>query len=101
LALPLAPTRFPYTTLFRSRLHGAAGGVGLVARGPLVGEDGLAGELDGDDGRGALQRGDDALLYAAEVLAARHFLELGVGGDRVEDRKSTSELQSLRHLVCR
>src|SRR5947199_7826228 len=86
---PPRSTLFPYTTLFRSRELGVAGEVErvgderAVAR-PDVGV-GVARELD-DVG---VVGGDDP----AVVVDLR--------ADHQRSEEHTSELQSLRHLVCR
>src|SRR5262245_66036068 len=73
---PPRSTLFPYTTLFRSLAHVAGPGVGDE---PLLG---VARELD----------------RRPPALAAR-LLEEVPHEQRSEEH--TSELQSLRHLVCR
>src|SRR5262245_63861140 len=82
---PPGSTLFPYTTLFRSERLGRrtqaerARHVGVVAATRLGGED-----VDQDGGRGAHR----VVVVAAVVRHAR-------------SEEHTSELQSLRHLVCR
>src|SRR5438045_5062612 len=75
----LRPSRlFPYTTLFRSGHE--SGGVARAVGGELEADDAVSAEVAGDQ-------------VAAPVLGQ-------VGAiDRSEEH--TSELQSLRHLVCR
>src|SRR5205807_8654343 len=75
LPLPLPPrsTLFPYTTLFRSQEH------------PQLTD--LADLVGGENGGGVAAVGPHALSHV--VLA------------RLQDRKSTSELQSPCNLVCR
>src|SRR5436853_4403797 len=94
---PPRATLFPYTTLFRSLVEGGAehvGGDGFINGGldgpaAFAGIGDLAGELrqgrvveQGGGGQVEQPRGDDA---AAPPRSEEH----------------TSELQSLRHLVCR
>src|SRR5438309_7227414 len=79
--LPLGPTLFPYTTLFRSRRHDAGvvdQDVEVAVPLALVRE----GQAAGDVVRG------DAERVAAAAFAAR-------------SEEHTSELQSQFHLVCR
>src|SRR5438045_6425280 len=71
---PPRPTLFPYTTLFRS-----AGAVATAIALPIVGLLPLVGV-------------GTAILFGVSVFA-------GVASGRSEEH--TSELQSLRHLVCR
>src|SRR5205814_10601289 len=96
--LPRLPmfTLFPYTTLFRSDLD--AGGVRLFDREPRtvlivlakvrVATRDRCDMADLDLDRGAGGRGAGFLLGLGRLLAAR-------------SEEHTSELQSLRHLVCR
>src|SRR5205814_8540263 len=90
---------FPYTTLFRSELVELAGehGVEAVRRqlDPVVG-DPVLGIVVGADLLGALTRSD--LRAARGRLGLLLALALGLV-QRSEEH--TSELQSLRHLVCR
>src|SRR3712207_7279990 len=79
---PPRSTLFPYTTLFRSLLHGERGR-GLVEHDQVGVE--VHGAADGD-----------ALALAAGELADRGF---GRDADRSEEH--TSELQSRQYLVCR
>src|SRR3712207_7656663 len=86
---PPRSTLFPYTTLFRSALPEAAGGVGeddVAAAGQVAGVVGdrvlAAPETVREDHRGS------------RVLPARE-----VHGRRSEEH--TSELQSRQYLVCR
>src|SRR5262245_63901275 len=83
LRRPPASTLFPYTTLFRSHILQLADVAGPVVR---------------------LEQLRRLLGEAADALAGA----LGIAMDKIfdehwdiGDRKSTSELQSLRHLVCR
>src|SRR5262245_64882451 len=82
---PPRSTLFPYTTLFRSLFPQRRSSVRVVAR--------LRRELNAD------------LVRLGFRGAAVRQLDRVLGGERGcthEDRKSTtSELQSLRHLVCR
>src|SRR5262245_63005920 len=82
--LPLPPTLFPYTTLFRSLLARDAYGIK-----PL---------FYADNGR-CLRAASQvkALLQARDIDTSAQ--PAGHAGFRSEEH--TSELQSLRHLVCR
>src|SRR5436853_3047482 len=83
LPRPPRSTLFPYTTLFR--FHGQElRAVGLVLQHPFAGE--LA----------RLDLAQDLLHLDLGLLA--HDPRMGAG-ERSEEH--TSELQSLRHLVCR
>src|SRR5258705_3498024 len=78
---PPRSTLFPYTTLFRSDVL------------PLAGI---------DEGVPATRTGaEDADLAAVKWMRAQpnHNGKVGIFGSRSEEH--TSELQSLRHLVCR
>src|SRR3712207_8504370 len=90
---PPRSTRFPYTTLFRSRRAGARPGAGGGAF-----EDG---DLAQEGGRG----GDEAQAGLAEEggeVGARVIPEIGlVEGFRKRSEEHTSELQSRQYLVCR
>src|SRR5438045_7349069 len=86
---------FPYTTLFRSgevavqaRHHALLAALDLLAVGELAGQRGPGG----------------AVLFTGQlVLAGGHLLvePLEAPGEKVRSEEHTSELQSLRHLVCR
>src|SRR5205814_8470073 len=80
IRLPPSSTLFPYTTLFRSRHHFAHRV--LAQRGHALTESQAA------DGTGGL------LLMDRLLDRLRHSQDLEIG-------RATSELQSLRHLVCR
>src|SRR5262245_64229289 len=90
---PPRSTLFPYTTLFRSQAAVAA----AEAR------EGRA--VDGDRAR-RIVGGEDALLAVAEP-ALHHdevavlLADAGAVGVGHRSEEHTSELQSLRHLVCR
>src|SRR5256885_12403801 len=89
---PPRSTLFPYTTLFRSQHHSAAG-----AR--SVGDAALAGSALS----GALAQGASAHLggsAAGSGLSTRRGLP-AAGVQRAGDREHTSELQSPCNLVCR
>src|SRR5258705_7139155 len=79
---PPRSTLFPYTTLFRSEGHGAAAPILRRAVRAMCGAD--------DIGWPGL-----ALCGAAEVWDIEAMLTLA------RSEEHTSELQSLRHLVCR
>src|SRR5258708_26512073 len=73
---PPRSTLFPYTTLFRSDLHGA-----VIADAAEI----VAAEIDGHDVLRALLFAGEQFLFEALVRSEEH----------------TSELQSPDHLVCR
>src|SRR5437899_8749718 len=73
---PPRSTLFPYTTLFRS------------------GDELVVGVVDG--GLDGVVRGGQAAAAAGAGAVVVH-----VQGDRPRSEEHTSELQSLRHLVCR
>src|SRR5690349_24245106 len=81
---PHTSTLFPYTTLFRSRLHGARGGVMLLADRVRV-----------DLARGRVERVHRRVDAERRDVAREH-------DGRIErSEEHTSELQSRRDLVCR
>src|SRR5262245_64335452 len=88
MSLATSSTLFPYTTLFRSTLH--AVGVGDEAAQEILGTAGDRSEaLAQHPARATLGYRDRRVMLAQQL--ADH--------DRSEEH--TSELQSLRHLVCR
>src|SRR5437899_6681565 len=85
---PLRSTLFPYTTLFRSR----ALDVGLIdrERNPdLYSRGQEPGRVQDDVGAGHAREDLQEVLAEPEVVV------------RARSEEHTSELQSLRHLVCR
>src|SRR5947199_3145308 len=80
LRLPQRSTLFPYTTLFRSNE--------LVSRGERVGKV-----------RIALYRPFSVAAFLARV--PRSVTKIAARGREKRSEEHTSELQSLRHLVCR
>src|SRR5437899_8805041 len=78
---PPRSTLFPYTTLFRSER-------GILARAILEHERHAAGRSDARDG-GRREGEDLGLGHAGQLLV------------QLRSEEHTSELQSLRHLVCR
>src|SRR5262245_63273047 len=82
---PPISTLFPYTTLFRSRRP-------LL----LLGEDRAHGQADAK----RLGAGPADLQHVV-VLVGRDRRERPRVADRLRSEEHTSELQSLRHLVCR
>src|SRR5436853_3811455 len=86
LRRPPRSTLFPYTTLFRSTLQiiSAACATATIALASL-------------HARGELKA--DSLIAAAAPTNAATRVKLDDGALRSEEH--TSELQSLRHLVCR
>src|SRR5437899_8780815 len=85
---PPRSTLFPYTTLFRS-VERPVEAAGLALEGELLLR-GDAGVVDLDQGVGGVQ--DAAQEFGLGAVGAEC-------GTRSEEH--TSELQSLRHLVCR
>src|SRR5438045_5523480 len=93
---PPSPTHFPYTTLFRS-----AGAIQDHKRGKIVGQK--------TRGMGTILRkyqlSDGGALWLAvyEWLTPneRRIWRKGIAPDKGRSEEHTSELQSLRHLVCR
>src|SRR5262245_64343433 len=95
--LPLSsrPTLFPYTTLFRSR----ADPLRAPRRAP-----GPARSVGADHPTAAGRASDGRVLSGRRSLGWRRDarLRLGAGGAWAgRSEEHTSELQSLRHLVCR
>src|SRR5262245_64717407 len=91
-------TRFPYTTLFRSGVGGRADAVDRVALGVVR----AAAEAD----RLALvELGHDARHDAQQLQRTaaddRQVVDLLRAQHAFRSEEHTSELQSLRHLVCR
>src|SRR5947199_6594347 len=82
---PPRSTLFPYTTLFRSIVDGFED---LQRAGR-----GMVGAVDEEH----LLLGADARDAALEGVVGHHAVERGVS----RSEEHTSELQSLRHLVCR
>src|SRR5438045_7124252 len=79
-------TRFPYTTLFRSKNK---------RTGEYVGGGAILGAIIG----GIAGGGKGAAIGAGAGAAAGAGAQVLTKGNRSEEH--TSELQSLRHLVCR
>src|SRR5205814_4534062 len=88
---PPSSTLFPYTTLFRSlldrgdRCRAGAGGRGVLLRDQHRNRSGLPG-----------QRRQIGVVVGIELEDV-----VGVVDDIFRSEEHTSELQSLRHLVCR
>src|SRR5205814_9907001 len=93
LRRPPTPAPFPYTTLFRSKA--TFGGINYVGVRNLLGS-GLELRKAGGD-----HLGNVALLVA--LGNGDGFVKLAVleGAGNLRSEEHTSELQSLRHLVCR
>src|SRR5437899_9792308 len=93
LILPRAPTStlFPYTTLFRSQVGRSRGRHG--------------GDRRERDPSRPDRPGDRASRGAVEAWTAQHRRgggeRSGAAGLALRSEEHTSELQSLRHLVCR
>src|SRR5258705_779264 len=83
---PPRSTLFPYTTLFRSRPYSPGGTLTALATAPR-------GSLPPTPSVHRLRRGLPGYL----ILFAPH----AVAPQRQRSEEHTSELQSLRHLVCR
>src|SRR5437899_9185443 len=73
---PPRSTLFPYTTLFRSLMARRQTGRGQKVEGALL---------------------RTAIAFNNPTLVEQHVVQV----DRVRSEEHTSELQSLRHLVCR
>src|SRR5205814_10028660 len=89
---PPTSTLFPYTTLFRSHLRSARGG---VPGAPAPAVHGL------QSARAAAVARQVALQAAAGVSPHRHPAVRRETPAAARSEEHTSELQSLRHLVCR
>src|SRR5437899_8054736 len=89
---PPRSTLFPYTTLFRSRSEQpVAHAVRFTDR--------LGGDLHGAVQLALLAADDPEVVPRLDYAAVE--LRLVIGGDSARSEEHTSELQSLRHLVCR
>src|SRR5258706_7764091 len=84
---PPRSTLFPYTTLFRSRLHAHLGRA----------DSGLAVEADALGGRAG--RGVGLAVHEEQVGLG--LVDQAAAGLRGRSEEHTSELQSLTNLVCR
>src|SRR5205814_8195402 len=80
---PPRPTPFPYTTLFRSVTHGQGGRQMTTTTPPVTAREPVA----------AGRRGKPPLSEGARAERRLGWL--------LRSEEHTSELQSLRHLVCR
>src|SRR5205814_10661408 len=90
----------PYTTLFRSD-HLLAAAEQVLERGDLLAELAPLGGVLGSVQAGHLGKGhvgDDLRLHLGQLIAGANLL---FGLVAVRSEEHTSELQSLRHLVCR
>src|SRR3712207_7125480 len=88
---PPRSTLFPYTTLFRSRLHRSGGGSDRRR---------VLGKQDGDGGQGGDQQDRHRQQAALEQLAPDGLKWLHRVAP-VRSEEHTSELQSRQYLVCR
>src|SRR5262245_62692923 len=88
--LPRSSTLFPYTTLFRSE---SVDGSQIVSRGNATPQHA------GDSGRGG--RGAGGTGGNDERGVSGSLGKQGGPGAHKRSEEHTSELQSLRHLVCR
>src|SRR5205814_10054787 len=98
---PPRPTLFPYTTLFRSEiLNGEAGQVKFVELQPRPHV--LPGQVIRLSLSAALRNGKDKLKdrQVARIEAEELARWLKEHGPEKRSEEHTSELQSLRHLVC-
>src|SRR5205814_10723072 len=100
-SLPSLSPLFPYTTLFRSvfsdRNHPlSVDGEARLVRGPSQSEGLAVPEIDQVRPRKILALEADAAEGRRQLAPVRRKIQLP---DRSEEH--TSELQSLRHLVCR
>src|SRR5262245_63902763 len=86
---PPRSTLFPYTTLFRS-LHGHGRGPTLR----LLQEEAVHGRLPREGRRGVAPLPEELMPHRPAEQRQRPDL-------RLRSEEHTSELQSLRHLVCR
>src|SRR5205814_9320768 len=93
---PPTSTPVPYTTLFRSRVASPAGVAGGINIGTIVRrcDNQHAIAVDVDIGRGRPAPGETHRIYSTH-------LERGDLDQYRRSEEHTSELQSLRHLVCR
>src|SRR5437899_4783344 len=98
-ARPPRSTPFPYTTLFRSmvRLKTLAPRHDLGQRLELCRRDGSAKGLDHEGlNRRSIEMGPSCFGEGAVPIRAE-----GTRAGTIRSEEHTSELQSLRHLVCR
>src|SRR5205814_8582246 len=93
---PPSSTLFPYTTLFRSRYYSVADYDLAKA------EDSYRAALDLDPNE-SVALNNLALLYIQErrFAVAESLVAHGLANPHPRSEEHTSELQSLRHLVCR
>src|SRR5205814_9661306 len=100
-SLPRTPPRatlFPYTTLFRSRAAGGASGAAGDAAPAAVRPRRRPPAHVAGDPHGLRRRRPPRRAGAPVDLD--HLDDRGLGGE-LRSEEHTSELQSLRHLVCR
>src|SRR5205814_9599574 len=88
---PPTSTLFPYTTLFRSDDLALR----KAKENELLDIEGVSGRRP----RSPPTEVVDALMGGGEVRLGRH--DVPIGNQKVRSEEHTSELQSLRHLVCR
>src|SRR5258705_1736250 len=84
---PPRSTLFPYTTLFRSLLRDPRL-QGRHLRRPTL-------------ARGGEGQGPNGIRLVGEIEVDRQMVGELLGDDAARSEEHTSELQSLRHLVCR
>src|SRR5207244_13258114 len=98
---PSVPTRFPYTTLFRSLpIADRAIALDPLSAAGYISES--AARLFQGDHDGALAAARDALTISPNYAAAHHFFALAFlfsGAKKWRSEEHTSELQSPDHLV--
>src|SRR5205814_9105313 len=87
---PPLSTLFPYTTLFRSCFVKGFGGILVKIFGQLLG-----------NGRAYISSSFEDLPHGTDQLFRGSFLIQVTGSAGPRSEEHTSELQSLRHLVCR
>src|SRR5262245_64668944 len=88
---PPRPTLFPYTTLFRSHGLVVVDQVGQLHHAAVLAAHVDLHEVARRRAAAVVDLDDDVVLVAAALEA----------GDVARSEEHTSELQSLRHLVCR
>src|SRR5205814_7507208 len=94
---PPRPTPFPYTTLFRSRVALGHTRLSILDLSPLGHQ-----PMRSADGSLTMVFNGEVYNFAAirgELQALGHRFRSS--GDSERSEEHTSELQSLRHLVCR
>src|SRR5205814_10351377 len=99
LRTPPISTLFPYTTLFRSDLDGA-----IVSQNFTVTVAASPPRIADISTRAQVSSGDNVLIggFIIQGSASNRVLVRAIGPSLIpRSEEHTSELQSLRHLVCR